>query len=154
MWCKLQVKTPSELECIHGILTPCASPYVTRSIPPVFSHMGVWVALLTVTTTCDYERGGATKPIIIGSSWFFVDYDVCKRLCDPAWSIFQYFFWRTHTHWHEGIALPLLCMRARGNKPTHLFGQCWVYTPPPPHPHVPTLPKPVIGSILHCQPCC
>ena len=57
-----------QLECIHGILTLHASLYVARSIPPVFSCMGVWVSLLTVTTTCDFERGGATKPII-GSSW-------------------------------------------------------------------------------------
>ena len=75
------------------------------------------------STTCDFERGGATKPII-GSSWnnsaktawtciryrnvlvwlcwlFFVDYDVCYRLCHPAWSInlFNIFLW-THTHTH------------------------------------------------------
>ena len=92
--------------------------YVARSIPHVCT--GVRVALLIVTTTCDFKRGGATKPII-GSSWnnavktawtciryrnvlvwlcwlFFVDYDVCKRLCNPAWSIFQYFFctWMLH----------------------------------------------------------
>jgi len=54
----------AELECIHGILAPRVSPYVARSILPVFSLMGVRVALLTVTTTCDFERGGATKPII------------------------------------------------------------------------------------------
>jgi len=58
---------PDKLECIHGILTLCASPYVARLIPPVFSRMGVRVALLTVTTTCNFERGGATK-LIIGSS--------------------------------------------------------------------------------------
>ena len=40
------------LECIHGILTPRA-----RSIPPAFSRMGVRVALLTVTTTCDFGKG-------------------------------------------------------------------------------------------------
>ena len=56
-----------KLKCIHGILTLRASPYVARSIPPVFSRMGVRVALLTVTTTCAFERGGATKTII-GSS--------------------------------------------------------------------------------------
>ena len=36
-----------KLECIHGILTPRASPYIARSISPVFSRMGVRVALLT-----------------------------------------------------------------------------------------------------------
>ena len=56
-----------KLECVHGILTPRASPYVARSIPPVFSRMGVRVALLTVTTTCDFERGEAMK-LIIGRS--------------------------------------------------------------------------------------
>ena len=55
------------LECIQGIITPRVSPYVARSIPPVFLRMGVRVALQTVTTTCDFKRGGATKPII-GSS--------------------------------------------------------------------------------------
>ena len=57
-----------QLECIHGILTPHTSSYVARLIPPVFSRMGVWVSLLTITPTCDFKRGGATKPII-GSSW-------------------------------------------------------------------------------------
>jgi len=57
-----------QLECIHGIHTPRTSPYVARSIPPVVLRMGIRVALLTVTTMCDFERGGATKPII-GSSW-------------------------------------------------------------------------------------
>jgi len=52
-----------KLECIHGILTPHTSLYVARSIPPVFLHMGVRVALLTVTTMCNFERGGATKLI-------------------------------------------------------------------------------------------
>ena len=61
------IKLLSKLECIHGIPTPHASPYVARSIPPVFSHMGVQVALLTVTTNCDFKRGGATT-LIIGSS--------------------------------------------------------------------------------------
>jgi len=56
-----------ELECIHGILTLHASPYVARSILPVILLMGVRVALLTVTTMCNFERGGATK-LIIGSS--------------------------------------------------------------------------------------
>jgi len=45
------------------ILTSRASPYFARSIPPVFSRMGVRVALLTaIPTKCDFERGGATKP--------------------------------------------------------------------------------------------
>ena len=52
---------------MDGILTPHASLYVARSILPVFSSMGVRVALLTVTTTCNFERGGATKLIIGGS---------------------------------------------------------------------------------------
>ena len=111
--------------------------YVARSIPHVCT--GVRVALLIVTTTCDFKRGGATKPII-GSSWnnavktawtciryrnvlvwlcwlFFVDYDVCKRLCNPAWSIFQYFFCRhTHTHTHTDTKALLYpcCACARG----------------------------------------
>ena len=38
-----------ELECIHGIPIPRASSCVVRSIPPVFSRMGVRVALLTVS---------------------------------------------------------------------------------------------------------
>ena len=110
------------LECIHGILTPCASSYVARLILPVFSHMGVWVALLTLNYHMQFERGGVTKPII-GSSWnnnvkncldsyqvqkrpnlimliVFVDYEVCKRLSNSAWSIPQYFFDDTHTHTH------------------------------------------------------
>ena len=53
-----------EWEYIHGPPTPYATSYVARSIPPVFSHMGVRVALLTVTTMCNFERGGAMKPII------------------------------------------------------------------------------------------
>ena len=57
-----------QLECIHGMLTLRASLYIARSIPPVFSRMRVQVAFLTVTTTCDFERGGAMKPII-WSSW-------------------------------------------------------------------------------------
>jgi len=60
----------TKLECIHGILTPRTSSYVARSILPVFLCMWVLVALLTVTTTCNFQRvpGGAIKPII-GSSW-------------------------------------------------------------------------------------
>ena len=63
-------QTPPQLhvECIHGIFTLHACWYVARPIPPVFLRMGVRVALLTVTTTCDFERGGATK-LIIGSTW-------------------------------------------------------------------------------------
>ena len=38
-----------DLECIHGIPIPRASSCVARSIPPVFSRMGVRVALLTVS---------------------------------------------------------------------------------------------------------
>jgi len=49
-------------------LTLCTSPYVARSIPPVFSRKGVQVGLLTVTTMCDLERHGVTKPTI-ESSW-------------------------------------------------------------------------------------
>jgi len=47
----------------HGILTLRASPYIARSIPPIFSRKGVRVALLTITTTCDLRKGygGATK---------------------------------------------------------------------------------------------
>ena len=48
------LKSSYQLECIHGILTPRASP----------SRMGVRVASLIVTTMCNFERGGATKPTI------------------------------------------------------------------------------------------
>jgi len=63
----------------------------------------------------------------------FIDYDVCKRLCDPAWSIFQYFFadtrspfslWapadthtHTHTHTHtdtKALLYPCCAWHARG----------------------------------------
>ena len=52
-----------KLECIHGILTMHTSSYIARPIPPVFmcSYVST-VALLTVTTTCDFERGGTMKP--------------------------------------------------------------------------------------------
>ena len=98
----------------------------------IFAYMyGIRVALLTVTTTCDFERGGARKPII-GSSWnngarnrlnmyqvqkrpsiiMLIVFPWLRHVCDPAGSIFQYFFADTHTHRHEGIALPLLRMRS------------------------------------------
>jgi len=122
------------LECIHGIPTPHASLYVARSILPVFLRMGVWVFVAAITTTCGFERGGATKPII-GSSWnngvkncldlyqvqkrpnlillivFFVDYDVCKCLSDPAWSILQYFFANTHTQTRRHCFTPAVHAR-------------------------------------------
>ena len=66
MFCITYVKVCTYIIKV-GIPTPRASPYVARSIPPVFSCMGVQVASLTVTTMCDFERGGATKQII-GSS--------------------------------------------------------------------------------------
>ena len=46
----------NKLECNHGIRTPRASLYM----PDRFR-------LLTVTTTCDFKSGGATK-LIMGSS--------------------------------------------------------------------------------------
>jgi len=135
LWCQ-QLEGFSNLECIHGILT--RSPL--RTLPDRFClyfYVSEY-ALLTVTTTCDFERGGATKPII-GSSWnngttwtciryrnvlvlicwlFFIDYDVWKRLCNPAWSIFQCFLADTHTHTHTdpdtNALLYLCCACARG----------------------------------------
>ena len=99
-----------KLECIHGILIPCAS-----SLLPDRLHIRLYFCvfeLLTITkshaiTMCDLERGGATK-LIIGSSWnngvkncldlylqclnlinwlcwlFYIDYDTCKYLSHPA----------------------------------------------------------------------
>ena len=100
----------------------------------------LWVVLLTVTTSCDFERGGATKPII-GSSWsngiknrldlhqvqkrpsmimliVFRRLDVCKRLCDPAWS--NFFADSTHTPTHTDTDMKALlypcCACAHGVK--------------------------------------
>ena len=130
---------------IHGILYPARLSILARSILPVFSHMGVRVALLTVTTMCNFERGGATKPMI-GSSWnngvknCLGLYQVHKRPsmitlivfcwlwrlltplrpCLKHFSIIDFFadtHTYTHTHRHEGIALPLLRMHLQGNTP-------------------------------------
>ena len=44
-----------------------------------------------------------------------MDYDICIRLSDPAWSISIFnIFLLTHPDRKEGIALLLLCMRMWG----------------------------------------
>ena len=121
----INTQNRSKLKCIHGILTPRVSPYVARSILPVFSCTGVQVALLTITTMCDSERGGAAKPII-GSSWNngvknhlgLYQVQKCPSMImlsvfrwqwhlqtplRPCFKHFSIFFLRTHTHTHRHI---------------------------------------------------
>ena len=61
----ISAHSPGNVNRLDPVLT--VPEYVARSISPVFSRMGIRVVLLTITTACDFERGGATNPII-GSS--------------------------------------------------------------------------------------
>ena len=79
------------------------------------------VDLLTINTTCDFERGRAKKPIIERTTLTYGRYMNLTFLNAPATllkAFFKYFLPRhTHTHRHrrDGITLPLLSMRAHGN---------------------------------------
>jgi len=130
------------------------TPLHRCQIDSMYACTFVFFELLTKTrsranTTCDFERGGATKPII-GSSWnsgvknhldlyqvwkhsnlimlivFCLTLTSVNALATLLESFKIYFFADTHTHRHGGIALPLLHMYIWGKNDTEFLHNCWL----------------------------